>query len=169
MPKESERKFVLNRLPDLDLGEGVPYRQGYVMLPYATISMRLRDEGGHPVLTFKGPGLAIKDEANFPLDSHPWLSEALWTSTDSRKILKKRSTIPDPGGDGNIEIDVFEGEHPTLKGKLMMEREFLEGVDIGAWIPHPALSTCIAREVTGNPKYQNSALAKNGWPVEDDE
>jgi CYTH domain-containing protein len=162
MPQEIERKFVLFEFPQEMEVHGDRIEQGYITLPNATVSMRLRTKGSKTILTFKGPGTSVRNEHDIDISTNPWLGSALWNSVNPDRIIKTRYTIPD--GDGNLEVDVYHGEHASLSGKVTMEREFKSTDEMAEWTPPHFIFEYILREVTGDGRYQNSSLALSGWP-----
>ncbi|HSI21257.1 MAG TPA: CYTH domain-containing protein [Verrucomicrobiae bacterium] len=162
MAKEIERKFILPALPAITFENGVSMIQGYVPIPNGQLAMRVRDEGGKKVLTFKSSGTSVRYEANINMDEHPEIFDLLVESTNGA-VRKFRYAIPD--GDGHCELDVYSGDHPTLEGKISVEREFPSEEASAAWTPPQWMVDAGAIEVTGDEHYLNSNLLTNGWPA----
>ena len=154
---EIERKWVLDAPPD-GLGEHEHERveQGYVALDDHA-EVRVRRKGGKHTLTIKSePGLSRVEEE---LAIEPERFDALWALTEGRRVVKTRHLVP-LGDDLTAEVDVYEG---PLAGLVTAEVEF-DSEDASRAFDPPAW---LGREVTGDPRYANRALAVNG-PVPSD-
>ena len=153
MAIEIERAFVAPRVPDGDLlGPGVPLRQGYVARE-ADAEVRVRISAESAVLTIKvGKGL-VRTEVNVPIPLET--AEALWPHTAGRRIDKVRHRVLiDPHV---AEVDVYAGD---LEGLCRIEVEFVSETDAAAFVPLP----WFGQEVTGDVRWSNSSLARNGRP-----
>lgn len=150
MNTEIERKFLVSQ-PLPDLGPGKAVRQGYLTPARetrATVRVRLVDNL-HAFLTIKsGLGLS-RIEVELPLNIDHF--EALWPLTEGRRVFKTRYEIALPGGRA-AEFDVYEGH---LSGLMTVEVEFDSEADARLFVP----SSWFGQEVTGDPRYQNAALA----------
>lgn len=156
MPVEIERAFVADALSDPDLlGPGRRLRQGYVA-GEGDVEVRVRIVDGSADLTVKaGTGLT-RTEVVLPLVVAD--AEALWPTTEGRRVDKMRHRVPLPGGDGLIaEVDVFTG---ALEGLVRVEVEFSSEAAAHAFVP-PAW---FGREVTGEVAWSNAHLARSGRP-----
>jgi adenylate cyclase len=83
--------------------------------------------------------------------------EALWPATEGRRLSKRRFYVPLDGL--TAEVDVYGG---LLDGLITAEVEFeassdSQGFDPPAWF---------GNEITGDARYANQALAKDGIPPE---
>lgn len=149
---EIERKFLVERLPDLT-GESRPIEQGYLAIG-ADSEVRLRRDGGELMLTVKrGSGLS-REEREIPLE--PGDFERLWPLTEGRRLSKHRHLIRD--GAWTIELDVYDG---GLEGLAVAEIEFpseeaAAGFDRPRWL---------GAEVTDDESYKNQSLAIRGAPA----
>ena len=149
---EIERKFLVERLPDLT-GESRPIEQGYLAIG-ADSEVRLRRDGGELMLTVKrGSGLS-REEREIPLE--PGDFERLWPLTEGRRLSKHRHLIRD--GARTIELDVYDGD---LEGLAVAEIEFpseeaAAGFDCPRWL---------GAEVTDDDSYKNQSLAIRGAPA----
>jgi CYTH domain-containing protein len=155
---EIERKWVLEAPPD-GLAERAHERveQGYVALDAAGAEVRVRRRGAKHTLTVKSaPGL-VRVEEELPLSEDQFAS--LWELTEGRRIVKTRHLVP-LDDDLTAEVDVYEG---ALAGLVTAEVEFPSEEASAAFDP-PAW---LGREVTGDGRYANRALAVNG-PVRSD-
>lgn len=156
MTVEIERKFVLSQIPGADvLGTGETLRQGYVA-EEDDVSVRVRVAGQAATLTVKaGHGLSRTEvEVTISLEQ----AEALWPHTAGRRIEKTRHRVAlGDVGDRVAEIDLYAG---ALTGLCTAEVEFESERDAGAFSP----PGWFGREVTGDARWSNSALARHGLP-----
>ena len=154
MAAEIERKFLLPG-PPAEL-QGSPSRQieqGYLAISEGS-EVRLRRSGEDLRLTVKtGHGISRQEtEVELPGD----VFEELWPQTEGRRVEKVRHLVGI--GDGlTAEVDVYSGD---LDGLVTAEVEFesgeaAEGFEAPAWM---------GREVTGDGRYANQALATAGIP-----
>lgn len=150
---ETERKFVVGEPPPAGvLGPGTVLRQGY-LAEDGDVQVRLRMAGDRATLTVKaGRGLR-RTEVELPVA----LAEAdeLWPLTEGRRVEKVRHRVA--VGRWVAEVDVYDG---PLAGLCTVEVEFRDGDDAARFEP-PAW---FGREVTGQPGWDNAALARHGRP-----
>jgi hypothetical protein len=152
---EIERKFLPPALPDgLERYPHKEFLQGYLS---TSPTVRVRREGEAYVLTYKGSGLLKREEYNLPLTAESFAH--LFEKCDGLRIEKTRYRIPLSGTELTAELDVFHG---TLSGLWLVEVEFPDEAGAHAFTP-PAW---FGREVTGDPRYQNSSLSRFGLPGE---
>ncbi len=152
---EIERKFLVTELPDaVAQAPSTELRQGYLALD-GPVEVRLRDDAGTRVLTIKGGAGLARTEAEFPVDAERF--DALWPLTEGRRVDKRRHRLELDGG-LVLEVDVYAG---ALDGLLTAEVEFASEADSAAWTPPPWLG----RELTGDKRYANQALAVHGLPA----
>jgi len=151
MGTEIERKFLMKNDGWRDLADGILYRQGYLNGEQGpTVRVRtVRDRG---FLTIKGPtvgGSRLEYEYPVPLDE---ANEMLDRLAVSPIVEKLRYTIAYAGF--HWEVDEFLGEN---SGLVFAEIE----------LDHPgqrfSLPPWIGREVTGDPRFYNSNLARNPY------
>ncbi len=154
MAIEIERKFLVHEPPPADvLGDGVRYRQGY-LAGEGDVDARIRIGSTAAWLTVKaGRGLA-RTEVELPIDVAD--AESLWPHTEGRRLEKVRYRVPVDGG--VAEVDRYAGE---LDGLWTVEVEFANGADAGAFVP----PSWFGQEVTNEPGWSNSALARRGRPA----
>lgn len=153
MPLETERKFLLRpedvaRFVPSD-AEQIQIEQAYVVSgPQGALRVRRKRSPGQDafLLTCKGPKTGgSAEEIEFPI---PWERYAvLVASLTGRLVRKTRFVLPLSGH--TAEIDVFEGPLAPL---CLAE---VEGPDCAAFVP----PSWFGREVTGDPRYDNGALA----------
>ncbi len=154
MGQEIERKFLV--VGDCWRGAacGELMRQGYIPTQDAR-TVRVRRVGDRAYLTLKGPAVGLvrpEFEYSIPVDDAQTILETL---CQPPLIEKVRHRLPL----GNIvwEIDEFWGDN---RGLILAEVELTHAdqeVDLPPWI---------GLEVTHDPRYQNSNLARhpfNSW------
>lgn len=150
---EVERKFRLTRVPEARiLGMGVPILQGYVLA--GQYEMRVRLFGNECCLTVKNEGTISRQEWNKKIPR--WIFDALWPSTEGRRIEKTRYSIPFQGS--TIELDEYHG---NLQGLVILEWEFpneaaSQNFVLPAWANN-------AIDVTSDEVYKNKNLAEHGF------
>ncbi len=149
-PLEIERKFLVHELPDNY--EEFPHeeiRQGYL-----EDGLRFRQWGDRYYCTRKfGFGLVVEEHES-EISREEFL--AAWPGTEGRRIEKTRTVVP--LGDGlSAEVDIFLGE---LAGLQYVEVEFDDEQTGRSFVP----PSWFGREVTDDPRYKNSSLARYGLP-----
>lgn len=144
---EIERKFTVKRLPE-NLTDYPCKRieQGYLCTRPV---LRVRRKGEKYWLTYKGEGLLVREEHEFPLDEAAY--RHLVAKADGRIIQKDRYHIP--YGAYTIELDVFDGELAPL---VIAEVEFPSVEEANAFTPPDWFD----EDVTEDPAYSNSNLSK---------
>jgi adenylate cyclase len=149
MPTEIERKFLVKGDVWRSLGEGAIYCQGYIAAANGR-TVRVRVVGDSGYLTIKGPtsGLA-RAEFEYPIPVEEAL-EMLRTLCDPPLIEKTRYKIA--VDDLVWEVDEFAGEN---QGLVLAEVE-LDDPERAI-----ALPDWIGTEVSQDPRYYNSNLAKH--------
>lgn len=145
-PWEIERRYLVRVGEALwdQLGQGSPYRQGYIRAHDPAVRVRLGEPRG-PVLTVKS-GLGVRRrevETVVP----PEVAEALLEASGDRVIRKVRWRI------GPWELDRFEG---PLAGLTLLEIELEQEDDP---VPAPPARIRICSEVTGDKRFTSSHLA----------
>ena len=154
MAIEIERKFLVKGNQWRSLATGTVYRQGYIATQNA-ITVRVRLMGNQGYLTIKGKSVGIsRAEYEYPIPAED-AQEMLDNLCDRPLIEKTRYKI---AFSGLIwEIDEFAGEN---QGLIIAEVELTDEnqiVELPEWID---------REVSDDPRYFNSNLAKhpfNQW------
>ena len=151
MAVEIERKFRTLGVDFLADQEGERLTQGYLShAPRATV--RLRVQGNSAWLTIKGRTRgASRSEFEYPIppdDAHAMLGEMCPEGV----IDKTRYRIP--FGDHVWEVDEFHGDN---QGLVVAEVE-LDSEDQPFERP-----PWLGEEVTGDPKYYNSALSRTPY------
>ncbi len=150
---EIERKFLIKNLPEnLENFTHYEIRQGYIS---TDPTIRLRQQDDNYILTVKSAGLMKKEEYELNLTEDQF--NRLWKKTEGNTIEKTRYVIPLNNG-LKAELDVYKG---FLSGFMNVEVEFpstKEAIlfDIPNWF---------GQEVTQDPRYSNSSLAKFGKPA----
>ncbi len=148
MGVEIERKFLMNGDGWRNLAEGVYYRQGYLNTSGGR-TVRVRTIGDKAFLTIKGStsnATRLEYEYEIPFKDGSEMLEKLCISSI---VEKMRHTIPFAGF--LWEVDEFLGENTGL---VFAEIE-LEHADQTFTTP-----PWIGEEVTDNPRYYNSNIAR---------
>ena len=152
--KEIERKFLLAKMPDIDLQSTTCIRQGYITQSRDSVEIRLRQKGDAFFMTFKrGQGL-VRDEAEIKIDASDF--NHLWPLTRDRRVEKQRSKAILENG-LIVEIDEFSG---VLAGLLVCEVEFGDETQAKAFVP----PQWFGADVTEDGRYKNKSLAEKGLP-----
>lgn len=152
MPQEIERKFLVDpaRLPEVRAAATAAHAivQGYLSAEPA-VRVRLKGEQGY--LTIKGSGLLTRDEYEYPIPGED--ARALLELCPLPLLEKTRYDVP--FGGRLWEVDDFGGANAGL---VIAEVE-LPDADADVACPPWA-----GREVTGDPRYTNVALAQHPYP-----
>lgn len=148
VPKEIERKFLLDRKLWQPQDEGVEIRQGYLCLaPERTV--RVRTKGGRGYLTVKGKNHGIsRMEMEYEI---PYEDASQMLNELCLRPLIEKTRYAEKHGLQIWEIDIFHGDNDGLavaEAELSSEDAALELPD---WI---------IREVSDDPRYYNSSLIK---------
>lgn len=151
---EIERKWVRDAPPG-GLADHPSRRveQGYVALD-GNAEVRVRRAGETRTLTIKSGAGMVRVEEELRLTAEQF--DGLWALTEGRRVVKTRYLVPLDDG-LTAEVDVYEGE---LDGLLTAEVEFASEEASAAYDP-PAW---LGRDVTGDKRYANRALAVDGAP-----
>jgi CYTH domain-containing protein/CHAD domain-containing protein len=154
MAAEIERKFLLERLPpELDRHPGVAIEQGYLAVG-AQREVRLRRADSRLTLTAKRGRGEERQELEVELSEEQF--EALWEGCGDDHLAKRRHRVP--LGDGvTAEVDVYAGD---LAGLAVAEVEFGSAAAAHGFQPPP----WFGRELTGDERFANRALAIGGMP-----
>lgn len=148
---EIERRFLVDELP-AELPEPVRVEQAY--LATEPVSVRVRRSADRRILTIKsGHGL---ERVEIERDLDPAEFDALWDVATELRIEKRRHRVPLDAG-RTAELDLFDG---WLAGHRLVEVEF-DTVDAAESFAPP---DWFGQEVTNDPRFTNSSLARHGWP-----
>ncbi len=155
---EIERKFLVDRLPDLaDAVALWKIEQAYLA---DNPTLRIRKKNDEYILTYKNrkktddSGLATKAAVNEEIEVP--IPETIYEHLLIKKIgniVCKTRYIFRLDDVHKIELDVFEGR---LKGLVMAEVEFTDVADANSFTP-PAW---FGREVSEDKRYTNKSLSK---------
>lgn len=152
MAIETERKFLLRSEAWRDhVASVTPMRQGYIAAA-TDRSVRVRIAGPKAWITakFGGAGLTREEyEYAIPVPD----AEAMLAHVES-EVIKDRHLVP--WGGVVFEIDVFHGR---LTGLILAELEIEPGFSPAA------LPDWLGGEVTGDPRYYNAVLVRDGLPT----
>jgi CYTH domain-containing protein len=154
MADEIERKFLVPDAPAPgEIGDGRRIRQGYVALDGdVEVRIRLFDDAAR--LTVKAGSGLVRTEVEVPVGEHE--GRQLWEHAGGRRIDKVRYRR-DLGAGLVAEVDVYEG---ALAGLCTVEVEFPDADQAAAFAPPP----WFGRELTGDRRWSNAALACDGLP-----
>lgn len=149
MAFETERKFlVVRELWERQVKpEGVPVSQGYIAETDAG-TVRIRVKGSQGFITVKGRTSGItRPEFEYPIP----LSDVreMMRILDPPQVSKVRYVIPFCGK--TWEVDVFDGLNAGLITAEIELKSEEEAFEIPPWV---------GEEVTADPRYANSELAK---------
>src|SRR5437899_3305843 len=154
--QEIERKFLVDRVPDEMQPVAVrSLVQGYLLERHQGLEVRVRRADDECTLTLKSGSGMVRAEEEIPIE--PDRFERLWPLTDGRRIEKLRHVFALPDG-LQAEVDVYAG---ALHGLLTAEVEF-GSEDAAQRFVAPAW---MGRDVSGDPRYSNGALARDGLPA----
>ncbi len=153
MTNEIERKFSVEKIPDeVGLETGVELRQGYVALD-GVVEVRVRVTAEEAVLTVKAGAGLLRTEVEAAISRQE--ADALWPHAAGRQVVKRRHKVV--VGRHLADVDVYAGE---LSGLCTAEVEFPTQDAATSFEPPP----WFAREVTGDGRWSNAALARFGIP-----
>ena len=155
MPKEIERKFLvnLNEIAFPDNGEDI--KQGYFPIAdNVKTVLRIRVKGSNAYLTIKGENKgAVRSEYEYAIP----INEAVEMLEDMcQKPFIDKTRYEISVGKHIWEIDIFHGEN---KGLVIAEIELSkesDKFDLPGWV---------GEEVTNDPRYYNSNLLLNPYRI----
>tara|TARA_R100001039_G_C1850386_1_gene110572 strand:+ start:2639 stop:3100 length:462 start_codon:yes stop_codon:yes gene_type:complete len=149
---EIERKFLVNKAKWQPDSNGVHYRQGY-LCPGTGVTVRIRIAGEQACITVKGPSRGYSRaeyEYSIPLPD----AEEMLSSLCQQPLIEKTRYPVDYGGH-QWEVDVFAAAN---QGLILAEIE-LPSEDTEFPLP-----PWVDREVSDDPRFFNSALARTPQP-----
>ena len=158
--KEIEYKWILEKIPELDFQNRKTIKQGY--FSNANYEIRIREtynvnSGDTKWIVCHKEGLGlVREETEEEVSRN--LFQLLWPLTINARIEKTRMIFFDSLG-LKWEIDEYYG----LKTSLVSCELEIPTVDFKFTIP-PQIADLIKYEVTGDVKWLNSTLARNGIP-----
>lgn len=149
---EIERKYLLDRLPDLAYTDSIHILQGYIC-PNPVIRIRAKERRStgirQYILTVKGTGMVEREEFELELTEEQF--HALESRCQGYLIEKERYLYP-LDDRHTAEIDVFEREQ---KGLVLAEVEFETEADMLAF----RKPDWFGEDVSMDPRYHNSHMA----------
>lgn len=155
MAAEIERKFLVDEEPPgLEDRERKEIEQGYLAID-AEAEVRIRRAGADCTLTVKRGAGESREEYEVAIE--PSQAEVLWQACAGRQLRKRRYVVPLEDG-LRAELDVYAGE---LAGLRVVEVEFRSAAHAAAFVPPP----WFGRELTGDRRFANQALAVDGAPA----
>lgn len=147
---EIERKFLIEKeqLPkNLDKYPHNELEQAYIITEPV---LRIRKKDDNYILTYKGQGLMVREEVEFPLTQKAY--EKLLKKAEGNIITKTRYKIPEKN-ELVIELDIFSG---LLEGLYLAEVEFPDEESALNYIP----PKWFGKEVTKETTFHNSTLSQ---------
>ena len=147
---EIERKFTVEDIPDGLLGRGSAIGQGYLSVELVEVRIRSRDEAHE--LTVKSLGGLRRAEINLPLTTEQF--QELWPFVGAA-VEKTRHLVDHDGR--LIEVDTYSGR---LAGLIVAEVEFPSEEEAAEF----STPDWFGREVTGDSRFRNAALARAEGP-----
>lgn len=150
---EIERKFLIKEMPDLTKYPSKKLIQGYLA---TNPTVRVRDEGGEYILTYKSKSkdFISREEYNLPLTKEAF--ETLIKKSEGNIISKTRYYIPigknKEGNELTLELDVYD---PPFAPLVFGEVEFptieeAHSFEIPDWF---------GEDVSDNREYYNGVMA----------
>lgn len=152
MAQEIERKFLVGGEYKSSAFKSVRITQGYLSsVPQRTVRVRVKGEKGF--ITVKGAGSSsgasrFEWEKEIPLED----AEALLEICEPGVIDKTRYLVN--VGNHTFEVDEFYGDNEGLTVAEVELSSEDEAFEKPSWL---------GREVTGDPRYYNSALVRNPY------
>ncbi|MBQ7226142.1 MAG: CYTH domain-containing protein [Clostridia bacterium] len=144
---EIERKFLVNRLPNLDGVKFSQIKQGYFSI---NPEKRVRQRDDKYYVTEKGEGDMVREEHEWEIDKVE--AEELFRMSKTYIVEKTRYYLP--YGKYTVELDVYKGRY---EGLIVAEVEFeseREALDFA-----PPL--WFGNDITKDKSYKNMVLALN--------
>jgi CYTH domain-containing protein len=148
MGTEIERKFLVDG-PLSFRGRGRVMEQGYLALDADGTEVRIRREDERSTLAVKRGAGMVRTEIEVEVDAGT--ASALWALTEGRRLSKSRFVLH--AGGHAVEIDVYHG---PLSGLVVAEVEFASEEAARAFEP----PEWFGREITGDARFRNNALAR---------
>lgn len=145
---ENERKFLVNRIPNLEGIKKNEIEQGYIsFLP----EVRIRKKGNEFFLTHKGEGNQIRTEIETNISAEVY--DILSLLVKEKFINKTRYEIKMENGIV-VELDIYHGD---LDGLVTVEVEFKSEVQLSKFI----VPEWFGKEITSDKRYKNKNLARS--------
>lgn len=158
MAIEIERKYRVLSMNQVILPRGVEIDQAYLAHGESTVRVRLKENKGYLTIkcAYDGPAPDYAGDAvvcqEFEYEIPFADARALLKATPDR-IRKTRYRL-----DNGIELDIFHGRHDGL---VMAEFESLDGAQA------PRVPGLDWIEVSGDRRYSNAWMSRNGIPPMD--
>ncbi|OLP19298.1 adenylate cyclase [Leptolyngbya sp. 'hensonii'] len=151
MAIEIERKFLVNGEAWRSLGQGTPYRQGYIATVNGT-TVRVRIAGTQGYITLKGfKTVLARSEFEYPIPLED-AATLLEQFCDRPLIEKVRYRIPI--GDLVWEVDEFTGENQGLIVAEVELQDEQQAIELPDWV---------GAEVSHDPRYLNANLVRHPY------
>ncbi|MFJ8430154.1 hypothetical protein ACIQ9P_02505 [Kitasatospora sp. NPDC094019] len=153
-PKIARRFLVPAGWPAAAAQQTLESVQGYSPVGSADGEMRVRASGDSYFLALGSGRGPVREELEIGITEDVF--QALWRTTDGRRVRKKRSSIAQDGV--LIEVDEFEGVHAGLR---LAEVGFSGEADARAFVA----PSWFGQEVTGDVRFENACLAEHGMDL----
>ena len=157
LDKEVERRWILPKVPKIQLPQAKKIRQGYLYVD-GRGELRIRETDNRHTMAVKGKdgvGGILRREFDRPIPA--WVFDHLWPGTEGRQIFKDR--YPIPYREHLLELDLY---HERNQGHVKLECEFGTNEDPDDFtLPNWAAD---AREVTDDSRYNDQSVALHGVP-----
>ncbi|MDD3453093.1 MAG: CYTH domain-containing protein [Bacilli bacterium] len=145
---EIERKFIVNRIPNINLEKFKPANVSQGYLTTKECETRIRKMNDDYYLTIKGNGDLIRSEVEFDITKEQFME--IKNTFNIPLIEKTRYKIP-LTAKLIIELDIY---HNELDGLKVAEIEFENELDAASFTP----LSWFGEEVTYDPDYKNKNL-----------
>lgn len=146
MPKEIERKFLIDLTKLEPLESGTLIKQGYIATADKTV-VRARVAGDKAYLTLKGANKGVvRSEFEYEISVED--AQAIIAELCNGPVVEKIRYLVEHSGH-TWEVDVFHGDN---EGLIVAEIE-LESAEEAFELP-----LWVVNEVSGDPRYYNSSL-----------
>lgn len=164
--EEIERKFILNRIPDINYSKVQLIQQVYICtddkgeLRVRRITAGPNADSRIHTMTYKSKGSDIRKEVEFEITEQIFTGLVAAADGKSRSIIKTRFTGTLPDSHKTVEIDEYlGGKH---HGLIIAEIEYANQREMDMHsIKTSVLSDFIEEEVTYNSAYKTHNLAIN--------
>ena len=151
--REKERKFLLPKLPDINLGQGILIVQGYIVV--SDSELRVRKMGSETTIGIKTGELVDRQEWEKRIPKA--FFDALYVNCSAR-VSKIRYVLHDQLR-RKWEIDQYNRD---LEGLITAECEYVDDDDVTSFeLPEWLVG---AIDVTEDPVFKNKNLATQGLP-----
>ncbi len=150
---ERERTWLVRSLPET-LPAGTPVREGALVVD-GDVVVRVRQTGDERAITVAGEDPSGRTEVGWELS--PDQFAGLWSLATCRQVEKVRHAVAVRGA--MAHVDVFGG---ALEGLVLVAVASGSTAEDDAFVA----PEWFGAEVSGDPRYATTALARHGVPVD---